>query len=198
MPREADFGGGGLPANLPPPAPPVGIPAVPSSPSSPSTPSGPAPSLGFLQQWIASNPVSQAKGSGQRVASGTYTGTRSTTGTTFATGVDLLAAAIGISVTGTQTYIVRAFAPQWNNSTVGAINILALNIGGTVYGFMGVLNGPGASYNVPLQGHAVIIFPAGSYSINVRFYVGGGTGTVIGNTGNAGVDQPILVTVEVA
>lgn len=184
--------GGALEATLPNLAPAVGLPAESPRPSP-----LPPETLGFLQQFIASNPVSLAKSSGARLALVTRAAAVSTAGTTFATGADLLSSAITFTATGANTYILRVAAPWWGNTAV-AQNALRVNLDGADGGFISAGNIAAAGGVLPCAGAFTLQPSVGSHSVNVRLTVGGGTGTVQGGAGGAGVAGPIIVTLEVA
>lgn len=145
--------------------------------------------------WAPTRVAGRVALSGGRLAYGTNTNQISTTGTTFATGADLLAAALQFMATGTKSYIVRVFAPAWNNSGANTNN-LNLNLDGTNAGIMAGSTAGGIA--IPCMGMAFFTPSAGSHSVNVRLTVSAGTGFVYGGAAGAGANFPILITLEVA
>lgn len=133
---------------------------------------------------------------GTVLAYGTKASAVSTSGTTFAAGADLLAAALSFTADGTSDYLVRVGCDAWTNTAIAAC-FLNLNLDGADAGFVQTWNCPTANFSAPVSGSTPILAPAaGSHTVNVRLRVSGGSGAVNGGAGGAGSHRPILVTVE--
>jgi hypothetical protein len=161
----------------------------------------PQPFLDYLIQYAAVNPTSTAPKSGARIAYGTRTTNAVTAGTTFGTGVDLLATPLTFTAAGSNSYIVRAYGTAWlNNGTAGTTaNNLSINLDGADGGQFVSAVFPSAGFGTGVSGSGLIVKPAaGSHTVNVRMTVSAGTGTIVAGAGGAGANVPILVTLEIA
>lgn len=131
------------------------------------------------------------------LAKGKKTSSASTTGTTFGTGVDLLASALSFTADGTSDYAVVVSADGVLNTGTPNSNQFNINLDGSDVGIIGVFKTAAVQQEIPVCLRGVILAPsAGSHTVNVRFFVSAGTGQVVGGAGGAATDQPILVTVE--
>lgn len=157
----------------------------------------PAEFVSALPQIVAQNPVPKPLVSGARIAYGIKTANVTTTGTTFAAGTDILATALKFSASGSNTYILRVHAPGWSNSAAGNLNIIRMNLDGADNGVMAYGNAPAIDYNMDLSAAGAFTPSVGEHSVNARFTVGAGTGTIQGGSGGAGLSLAIIVTLEV-
>lgn len=132
------------------------------------------------------------------LASGTKTSNVTSTGTTFGTGADLLAAALSFTADGTSNYLLRVYARAWTNSLTTAASQLNLNLDGVDKGQFASMQPSVANVAIPLSVGGVILVPtAGAHTVNARLSVSvASTATVVGGAGGAGVDLPIFVSVE--
>lgn len=118
---------------------------------------------------------------------------KSTTGTTYGAGVDLLTTAISFTADGTSDYLVTLSGPGQTNNGANHNHQFILNLDSTQSDLMqyGLLNGTGQTY--PVAGRARISAPsAASHTVNVRFFTDGGTATAYA----ASLGGKIIVTVE--
>ena len=132
------------------------------------------------------------------IASGTRTSNVSSSGTTFATGNDLLATSLAFTASGGNSYIVLVLSRGWNNSgTAGsASNELHFNLDGADAGRFAGSVFPAANQVTPLSVGGFLLTPAaGSHTLNVRLFVNSGTGTIVGGAGGAGNDVPLFVSI---
>lgn len=133
------------------------------------------------------------------IAYGKNTNSVSTAGTTFGTGADLLAAALNFTADGVSDYIVRAFACDWRNDTLGDEARLHINLDGAD---AGLFANSRATVNTndfkPLSSAGVILAPAaGAHTVNARLRANtGGTALVEAGAGGVGNVAPLLVTIE--
>ena len=160
----------------------------------------PAEFLDYQIQYQAQNTLPVAKTSGMRLASGTKAASVTATGTTFAAGTDVLASALEFTASGSNNYIVRIGAAEWFTNTAGAANFLHVNLDGADAGIICQTTFTATNQGTPCVAFAELgtIPAAGEHSVNVRLRVNSGTGTVLGGAGGAGVQLPIIVTLEVA
>ena len=130
------------------------------------------------------------------IVSGTRTSSVATSGTTFATGSDLLSTALSFSATGSSNYLVIVGADYQTNSVAAGQNVLHVNLDGADVGFFNLSTLAAAGNGYPCTAIAPIVAPsAGAHTLNVRLRVqsGGGTATVAGGAGTAGNGAPIVV-----
>lgn len=144
--------------------------------------------------WREVNPAS-----GDRIAYGKNTGAVSTSGTTFATGADILASPLSFTADGVRDYILKVFGPRWYNASAAANSIVEANLDGADAGRIGLFTSATAGAATPLSAAALLVAPAaGAHTINARLLVGGGTATIQGGAGGLVTELPISVTLEVA
>lgn len=130
------------------------------------------------------------------LAHDTATANVTTSGTTFGTGADLLAAALSFTADGSSTYLLRCIAPQWYNSGTGASIQLDVNLDGADAGVFARYNPGTANLTVPLNESAALVgVAAGAHTINARLIASGGTAVVQANVGGAGQYMPIYVAI---
>lgn len=132
---------------------------------------------------------------GSVIAQGTKTANVATTGTTFATGADVLAAPLSFTADGSSNYVVSVFATDWFCNAAGVLT-LSLNLDGADAGQIAVAS-PGTGNAASLGATTMLISPsAGTHTVNARLIVSTGTGTIEGGSGGAGAKRPILVAVQ--
>ena len=160
----------------------------------------PADFLNYQLQYQIQNPVQVPKASGQRIATSTVTSAVTATGTTFATGTDVLSSAIEFTAQGNNDYIVRLLAPSWFNNTGADGCQINLNLDSADGGRMANMTSGAANELQNCSGVGYITKPsAGEHSVNVRLLaVTGGTAAINGGAGGVGAQGPIVVTLEVA
>jgi hypothetical protein len=135
----------------------------------------------------------QADTLGRAIASGTRTSSVTTSGTTFATGADLLASTLSFTADGVSNYLILVNAPTWNNSVAGTM-FLELNLDGVETGVIASSSSGAASTALTAKG--VLITPAaGSHTVNIRLHTTAGTASVQGGSGGGGNYFPILVAI---
>lgn len=141
--------------------------------------------------------VDSVAGGGGPLAYGTRTSNRTTTGTTFGTGIDILAAALSFTADGTKDYAVDISAPAAAHSAANGIVDFYLNLDSADAGYFADTRKPTAGHQYVLNARTVILAPsAGSHTVNVRMVSGtAGTSTLVAGAGGAGVARPCLVTV---
>jgi hypothetical protein len=130
------------------------------------------------------------------IAFGTKASSVTTTGTTFAAGADLLAAALSFTADGISSYVMRASSSGLSTSAAAgtALNI-SINLDGADAGIYVNVNEPVTGYTVPFAGEGVFTPAAGAHTLNARVSGGAaGTITVQGGAGGAGVRTPIIVS----
>ena len=131
----------------------------------------------------ASSSGSSGGGTGV-VGSGSRSTDLATAATTFGTGSDVLASPISFTANGTASYAALLIGPGMTNNFAGGgkQNTLALVLDGAQSTVI-VFAGPAAtSQPLPLAGMSLIATPAaGVHTVNVRFWVNGGTGTLFGS-----------------
>lgn len=150
--------------------------------------------LDYLIQYSAVNPVSSAARGGDLIASETHTPNVTSTGTTFATGTDILTSSLGFTAQGGNSYKLVVSGRDWSNSGTGNRNILRLNLDGADAGIFADATLDTASFPYPLMYQGVILTPAaGNHTINVRLCVTSGTATIDNGGGGAGTSTPLLV-----
>lgn len=115
------------------------------------------------------------------------------TGTTFAAGTDLLSSPLSFSDTGSNRYLLSVRAEAWNNSGLGNVNFLHLNLDGAEAGLMGGLTTAVAAGGTTCSFDTTFQVAPGSHTVNARLRVNAGTATVNGGTGGAGSVTPIFV-----
>lgn len=131
------------------------------------------------------------------VAYGTYNSTRTTSGTTFATGIDLLASPLSFIADGLSDYLVSVAVSTWVNNVVGAINHMVLNLDGLDAGRIIEQTQPTASYLMQCHSETPILIPSfGPHTVNVRQYCSAGSVTAYGSAGGVNTERPMLVKVE--
>lgn len=143
----------------------------------------------------ASAAISQTKLK-NTIAYGIKTSTVTTTGTTFATGADILTSALSFTADGTSSYLIRCIGVDWQNSGASNTNDLRLNLDSADGGFMALWTCPGVSNLAPVTGYILITPSAGTHTVNARFTVSAGTGTITAGSGGAGNRGPAVVTIE--
>jgi hypothetical protein len=129
-------------------------------------------------------------GAAEIVARGNFTSIITTTGTTFATGTDLLASALTFISDGASDYLVEMFTLDYIQSAAGSV-LVHLNLDGVDGGNTTAVSMSAAGF--AQAGWASSFIPslaAGAHTVNLRIVVGGGTGTV-----NASTTRPGLITV---
>lgn len=141
-------------------------------------------------QWASAGSISKVLDSDTRVTN------VSTSGTTFAAGADLLATPLSFTSDGS-SYLLRVMAVGWFNNTGGQTNVLRINLNGADAGSFASNYFATGTQSAPLTVAGVVVTPsAGSHTINARLTVGGGQGTVLAGAGGAGLNTPLLVTIE--
>jgi hypothetical protein len=139
--------------------------------------------------WSGSTAVSQTIVRGTRTAASVPS-----SATTFAGGVDVLAAPLTFTADGTSTYRIVCTA-SGGSSTVSAGRAV-LNLDGAEAGTMATITN---NTTDPIYGAITITPAAGSHTVNVRLYcTAAGTVTLLGGAGGAGVAAPIEVVVVLA
>ena len=157
----------------------------------------PSEFLNFLPQFIAQNPVAAPRIAGQEVAFGSRNATVAATGTTFATGTDLLSAPLEFTATGQGSYILYVFAAGWSNTNIGTSNSLYLNLDGASGGVFCQSSSTTANAIMGCTSASYISAPSqGRHSVNARLVVGSGTGSVFGASASGYL--PILLSLRVA
>ena len=141
---------------------------------------------------------SSGTSAGSVVGHATNTSSATTSGTSFAAGADILAADLSFIADGTSDYLVTVSARQWSNTgTSLPHNRLSLKLDGADAGvFIDTSLATGQA--VVVSGSVVIAAPsAGAHTVNGRFWVSAGTGTLTAGAGGAGggVSTPLVVTV---
>jgi hypothetical protein len=135
---------------------------------------------------------------GSVIAQGTKTANVATTGTTFATGADVLAAPLSFTADGSSNYVIRVEATDWFAAPAGVLNV-NLNLDGADAGGISVAS-PGTGVAASLGASTILLSPsAGTHTVNARLFVtsgSGSTGTIEGGSGGAGAKRPILVSIE--
>lgn len=129
-------------------------------------------------------------GGGGFLAYGTQGSTKSTTGTTFPTGVDLLASAISFTADGSSNYVVRVTVPS---AQLANLRLNLDSASGDLMCFCPVTGSSGVG-PVPVAGVAVISPAAGVHTVNVRLYATSGTAKAFANPDLG--PSTMLVTVE--
>jgi hypothetical protein len=148
-----------------------------------------------IPQLVAQSPI--AAPSTGIIAFGTRTSNVTTTGTTFAGGADILSSPLSFTASGKDSYLLTVIGRDWQNNTASTRNILRLNLDGADAGIFADDSVTAANFPNILNAQGVINIPSvGSHTINARFQVTGGTGTIEAGSGGAGVSTPILVTVQ--
>lgn len=130
------------------------------------------------------------------LAYGTRTSNVSTSGITFATGADLLAADLSFTADGTSDYMVEVSAEQVAAGSSESPQI-RLNLDTADAGYMWAQTLP-SSAGAALSARTVILAPsAGTHTVNAKLVSGASavTVTVSGGSGGAATARPILVTV---
>lgn len=151
--------------------------------------------LSGLQQWLITNPVANAPASGDLVAYGTAT-TLTTTGTTFATGANLLAADLPFNAPTGRDYVLRVSAPLWSTATVGDPPILHISLDGADQGII-AQGSDGDAHCGPLLVEGLVLVAAGPHTINATLVsTAGALATVTGSVGGAGSFVPIVVSLK--
>lgn len=131
----------------------------------------------------------------QVLVSGTKTSNVTTTGTTFATAASLLSSPLSFTADGTSSYLVRVNARAWFNSGAGNLNILYISLDSSQNATIATYSTPTANYESPLSVAGLLVTPsAGTHTINARFAVNAGTGTIYGGSGGASNNAPIYLT----
>ena len=134
---------------------------------------------------------------GAVLAAAKRTSNVATTGTTFATGADVLASALSFTADGSADYLAEILAPAWQNSTASIANHLDVNLDGGQYGFGVYWTNPAAGSAGQTYLRAGIVVPApsaASHTLNLRLYCTGGTSTIFGNVGGNNQNSPIYVS----
>jgi hypothetical protein len=125
-----------------------------------------------------------------------------TTGTTFAGGADILAAALSFTADGSSDYIVEASSPGWVNGTAGNGMQARLNLDTADGGILSEVDiGTALGGDIlPFAIRSILVAPsAGAHTVNIRINsVAGGTTTVKAGAGGAGTNGPALVTIRKA
>lgn len=117
------------------------------------------------------------------VAFGSFANDITTGAVTFGTGVNVLTSNITFAADGTSSYLAEIRGAGWSNTTTSANNLLALVLDGAQGNFLSFITVAGVNAASALAGSALISAPsAGSHTVNVRFYVSGGTGKLLGAT----------------
>lgn len=149
-----------------------------------------------IPQLVAQSPVAVPQIAGDVIASGTKTSTVTATGTTFATGTDVLATPLSFTAQGNNDYLLTVIGESWHNSAATNQQLFRINLDGADYGAFGLFNSPGAGYEAPLHASGVVVKPStGGHTINARLITGAGTATILAAAGGAvGGGTPILVT----
>lgn len=128
------------------------------------------------------------------IVRGTKAASVASTGTTFAGGADVLAAALSFTADGTSTYRVILTAPSCNASA--ATGRISLNLDGAEAGVMAYT---ASSTNTPCYAAIPITPSVGAHTVNVRIYLSSaGTITLVGGSSGVGTSGPIEVRVELA
>lgn len=139
--------------------------------------------------WAASSDILQM---------GKVTVSASTSNTTFATGVDILALALSFVADGSSDYVLRIEGGYMQNSgAAGTAVYISANLDGAENGRTLFGNAATAQPYLPVNVAIPIMAPlAGAHTINGRFYMNGiGTATFGAGTGGVGNNSPIFVSV---
>jgi len=126
------------------------------------------------------------------VARTTFTSSVSTSGTTFATGANLLPSSLAFTGDGTTDYFVQLFARQWSNTGAsGTHNRMSVNYDSADAGIVADYAFAGSGFSGSLVASAVLAAPtAAAHTVNFRLFVSAGTGTVSVGAGGAGQSMP--------
>jgi hypothetical protein len=152
--------------------------------------------INAIPQIVAQNPVAEvATGI---ISYGTSNTSVSATGTTFATGTDVLSTPLSFTATGKDNYLLIVSAPVWNNGTASASSILSINLDGTDAGQIAqITESTSLTSQFSLYACGVIPTPSvGSHAVNARLIASAGTATIAAGAGGAGTRTPILVAVK--
>lgn len=157
---------------------------------------------GLVNADIASGAaISASKISGlpSPVVGSPVTTTVTTTGTTYATGADVLSSALSFTADGASSYVVTVRASSWATDTAGHSARVSLNLDSAQGELMGEFYPGGMNYYVPLNASAVVVAPsAGTHTVNVKLWCGGsGTSKIVAGASGGTGGGPIWVSVEV-
>jgi hypothetical protein len=144
----------------------------------------------------ASSSGSSSGGSGILV-SGSRSTDLSTAAVSFGTGADVLASPLTFAADGTSSYAVFIFGPGQTNNFAGGgkQNELALVLDGAQSVFVSFIGTAATSQPISLAGMGIIATPAlGNHTVNVRFWVSGGTGTLFASGSLANSNILVYVT----
>lgn len=134
---------------------------------------------------------------GVPVAYGKRTSNVSSSGTSFGTGADILAAALPFNANGTSDYMVRLSCEYVTQNTNNDGAFFHINLDGSDAGLMRIVTvaAAAAAYSGDVTG--VLVAPsAGAHTLNVRLRVDAGSATIQGGAGGSGAVVPILVSLQ--
>lgn len=116
----------------------------------------------------------------------------STVGTTYAAGADVLASPLSFTADGSSDYLVTLATPQLTNP---GIITFAFNLDSAEAGVFTIV---GNSEQIPTTRGILLAPSAAAHTLNVRFFVSTGTGTLAAGVGGTTNNVPIVLSIEKA